>query len=352
MQPAIDESGPTTVHEYFFQPEVVRVALVVGVVVSILFYERVQLTTGGAIVPAYLAMFLPAPVFVVVTLVASYLTYLVVSVVIAKRKILYGRRKFEVEMLVGLVFVAIGTGATLLLAGENPLYYGLAGIGFLIPGVIAHDMFRQGPRKTFLALSATTVIVAAFVFVFASLLEISPATGGLPDRPPFDDSTGYPLALILPAVITSVLAGMLVFARTGLRSGGFITGAYLALVLVRPLDLVFTAVIALATWAVVTRLVMPRLLIFGRRKLSSMVLVGGVIAWSAELVVRAATDDAYVPWQGFVLVTLMVPALLANDAQRQGIGRTAWGAAITTLAVFGVTNVLAAALGAAGVISV
>ena len=33
-------------HEYFFRPEVARVALVVGVVVSILFYERVQLTTG------------------------------------------------------------------------------------------------------------------------------------------------------------------------------------------------------------------------------------------------------------------------------------------------------------------
>jgi hypothetical protein len=30
------------VHDYFFQPEVVRVALVVGVAVSILFYERVS----------------------------------------------------------------------------------------------------------------------------------------------------------------------------------------------------------------------------------------------------------------------------------------------------------------------
>ncbi len=61
-------------HEYFLRPEVVRVALVVGVVVSIVFYERVQLTTGGTIVPAYLAMFLAAPLFIVVTLLAGYLT--------------------------------------------------------------------------------------------------------------------------------------------------------------------------------------------------------------------------------------------------------------------------------------
>ncbi|MEJ7715129.1 MAG: poly-gamma-glutamate biosynthesis protein PgsC/CapC [Thermoleophilaceae bacterium] len=72
-------------HDYFVLPEVARVALVVGVIVSIVFYERVQLTTGGAIVPAYLALFLAAPLYIGVTLVSGYLTYLIVSVVIAKR---------------------------------------------------------------------------------------------------------------------------------------------------------------------------------------------------------------------------------------------------------------------------
>ena len=339
-------------HEYLFQPEVVRVALVVGVIVSILFYERVQLTTGGAIVPAYLAMFLPAPVFVVTTVVGGYLTYLLVSVVLAKRTILYGRRKFEVEMLIGLAFVAVGTGLAHLLGGDRPLYVGLTGIGFLIPGVIAHDMFRQGPRKTFLALTATTSIVGLFVFVFASLLEVSPVGGDLPPLPDLPQVTGYPLALILPAVVTSVLAGMLVFARLGLRSGGFITGAYLALFLPRPLDILFAVVVATVTWFVVSKLVMPRLLIFGRRKLSTMVIVGAIIGWSAELIVRAATSDGHVPWRGFTLVTLMIPALLANDAQRQGLERTAWGSAITTLTVYGVINVLAAGLGSIGVLEV
>jgi hypothetical protein len=51
-------------------------------------------------------------------------------------------------------------------------------------------------------------------------------------------------------------------------------------------------------------------------------------------------------------VTLMIPALLANDAQRQGLERTVWGAAITTLSVFGVVNLLAAVLGVAGVLDV
>ena len=67
------------------------------------------------------------------------------------------------------------------------------------------------------------------------------------------------------------------FARLGLRSGGFITGAYLALVAPRWADVVFAVVLAVATWFVVVKLLMPRLLLFGGRRLSTMVLVGAVL---------------------------------------------------------------------------
>lgn len=334
-------------HEYFFVPEVARVALVVGVVVSILFYERVQLTTGGAIVPAYLSMFLPAPISIVTTLGVAYLTYYVVSVLIAKKRILYGRRKFEAEILVGLVFVSVTTVIAGYLSSWDPLLLGLGGVGMLIPGVLAHDMFRQGPRKTLVAVAATTAIVALVVFLFASLLAISPA-GSASEVPPFDERTGYARELLLVGAVASVMMGLFTFARLGLRSGGFISGAYLALVLPRPLDLLFAAGVGIAVWLTVTRLIMPRLLVFGRRKLSTMVLVGAVIAWSVELLVIDVSGGRYVPWSGFTLMTLMIPALLANDAQRQGLEKTVWGAAIATLGVYGSVNLVEAGLLAGG----
>lgn len=335
-------------HEYFFRLEVARVALVVGVMVSILFYERVQLTTGGAIVPAYLTMFLPAPVYIVTTLAAAYLTYYLVSVVIAKRWILYGRRKFEVEILVGLALVCITTLIATSISGQNPLFIGLTGVGMLIPGVLAHDMFRQKPRKTLIAVAATTAIVALIVFLYASLVAISPASARTV-LPPFDTNTGYPLELVLLGAVCSVVMGLVAFARLGLRSGGFISAAYLAMVLPRVSDVLFAATLALVTWLVVTRLVMPRLLVFGRRKLSTMLLVGSVLTWSAESAVLAATNGSYHPWSGFVLMGIMIPALLANDAQRQGLERTVWGAAIATTGVYGAMNLIDAGLIAAGV---
>lgn len=335
-------------HDYYFVPELARVALVVGVVVSMLFYERVQLTTGGAIVPAYLAMYLPAPLFLLTTLVAAFSTYLLVSVVIARRKILYGRRKFEVEILVGLAFVVIMNEVAIRFGEVDPLLLGLSGIGFLIPGVLAHDMFRQKPTKTLVAVVSTTAMLGVFLYVYNSLIAISPVRRTSIEPPPLAP-TAFPMELMVYAVVLSVLIGMVVFAKLGIRSGGFISGAYVALLSPRWLDLAFALVIAILTWLVVVHVLMPRLLLFGRRKLSTMVLVGAIIAWSCELAVVAVTGGEYTPWQGFTIIMFMVPALLANDAQRQGIKKTLWGITLTSLGVSAGMLLLMAALTAGGI---
>jgi hypothetical protein len=161
---------------------------------------------------------------------------------------------------------------------------------------------------------------------------------------------GYPRELILYAAALSVVVGTWVFSRTGLRSGGFITGAYLALVSPRWVDLAFSVAVAIAVYLVVVRLLMPRLLIFGRRKLSTMIMVGSIVGWLAELAVIAVTHGDVVPWRGLTVATLMVPSLLANDMQRQGVPRTVLGASLTGLGVYAGMNLTAAALIAAGVL--
>ncbi len=334
--------------DYFYDVETVRLAVVLGVVVSMLFYERMQLTSGGAIVPAYFALFLPYPLFVAYTLAAGYATYYLVSVVLARRRILYGRRKFELEILVGLAFIAVGTLVGSALADWDVTFVALAGVGFVTPGVLAHDMFRQRPGITVVAVLANTAVVALLVFIFQSLTEIAPL-GPTAPVPPLDSSAlAYPVELLLIGVVASVLIGMIVFARLGLRSGGFVSSAYLGLMVLRPADLAFTAAVAVLTYLVVARLLMPRLLIFGRRKLATMVLVGAALGWSVELALFVGTSGEWTPWRGFGVITLMVPALLANDAQRQGIERTLWGAGIGAIGVFGVMNLIDAVQRASG----
>jgi len=329
-------------HEYIFDLETVRLAVVLGVIVSTLFYERLHLTTGGAIVPGYLALFLPQPLFIVVTMAAGYVTFYLVNHVIAQRYILYGRVKFEVEILTSLILVALLAVAAAFALRLHPQMAALYGVGFIIPGIIAHDMKRQGPAKTSAAVLLNTAIVGVVIFIYHSLLRIAPWYRRA-EVAPFDaTSLAYPPDLLFPAVFASVLAGMLVFRWVGVRTGGFIMGAYWALVLSRPLDILFALVTGVGTYLFVTRFLMRHMLLFGRRKLSMMVLAGAIFAWSAEILIKIATDGEYLPWSGFHVITLFVPALFANDAHRQGIYRTVWGTGLTALAVFGLMNLVQA----------
>ena len=54
--------------------------------ISVVFYERAQLTTGGAIVPAYLALSVTRPLAVIVTVGVGYLTHLVVRRGVARTR--------------------------------------------------------------------------------------------------------------------------------------------------------------------------------------------------------------------------------------------------------------------------
>lgn len=334
--------NPGELHAYPFDVDTVRLAVVLGVVVGMLFYERLHLTTGGAIVPGYLALFTPMPLFIVATIITALLTYFLVNRVIGKRWIIYGRLKFEIEILTGLVLTALWLIGAYFVGRIQPGLGTIQSIGFLIPAIIAHDMGRQSPRKTLAAVAITTAIVATIVFVIHSVRQITPGVriGVVPLLGA--ERFAFPFDLLLFAIFFSVLVGMFVFRKAGLRTGGFVTGGYLALFVFDWRELLFVAAVATATYLIVTKLLMRVMLIFGRRKLGVMSLMAAILAWSAEAVIVAITNGAYTPWSGFHVITLIVPALLANDAQRQGPYRTLWGAALTTVAVFTVMSYVAA----------
>jgi hypothetical protein len=237
----------------------------------------------------------------------------------------------------------------LALADLTPWDITVSTIGFLVPGIIAHDMTRQGWDKTVLAITATTIILATFLYVYVMILPLAGADVAPPQV--LAPLLGYDRRLILIAVSLSVVIGMLTFARVGLRSGGFITASYVAFMLPRWWDLVYVGAVSFLTWFIVVKIIMPRLMLFGRRKLSVMVLFGALIGWTIELVARYVTDGLWEPARGLTVMTVMLPALIANDAHRQGWERTAWGVSLATFGVYGATNLAAAVLLATGLMS-
>ena len=131
--------------------------IVAGIVLGLLFTELTGLSPGGIIVPGYLALFLKNPLEIAFTLLASVGVMLLLKL-ISGFFFLFGRRRYVLCLLLGI---------TLKLAIEHftqglPVMGNRADIhlvGWLIPGIMANDMYKQGILRTLLAAAAVTAMV-------------------------------------------------------------------------------------------------------------------------------------------------------------------------------------------------
>jgi len=118
-------------------------------------YELLGFSPGGIVTPGYLALFIDQPLRLMGTLVVTGITFGLVKFS-SRWMILYGRRRFIFTMLVSFL---LGWGWDMFASQALVIGHELRVIGFIIPGLIANDLERQGPMGTLSAL----VVVTAFV---------------------------------------------------------------------------------------------------------------------------------------------------------------------------------------------
>jgi poly-gamma-glutamate biosynthesis protein PgsC/CapC len=131
-----------------------------GMLMSLLLTEIVGMAAGGIVVPGYIALSLHHPLELAITILVALVTLLVIKL-LSRIIILFGRRLLVVSILLGYFFV--------FLAKQTPGWLGFPAhlaifpIGFVIPGLIAYWMERQGVIETicamFIAATATRFII-------------------------------------------------------------------------------------------------------------------------------------------------------------------------------------------------
>ncbi|MBC2855031.1 poly-gamma-glutamate biosynthesis protein PgsC [Cetobacterium sp. 2A] len=126
--------------------------VILGIILSIIFYEVTDLSPGGVIVPGYLALFLDNPKRVLFTIMLSILTYFVVRG-LSQYTILYGRRKFVVFIIVTFILKYILGYMSIDFLDKSLI------IGILVPGILAQDIDKNGCFKTISALSILTITI-------------------------------------------------------------------------------------------------------------------------------------------------------------------------------------------------
>lgn len=137
-------------------------AIGIGVMVSFAFYEIVGFSPGGIVVPGYVALFLDQPIRILVTLLVALLTYFAVKI-LSNYIILYGRRRFLAMVLVSflLKWLIEEMIIKMPISGME-----LRSIGYIIPGLIANEMRRQGIFPTLYSLAIVSILVRLILLLF------------------------------------------------------------------------------------------------------------------------------------------------------------------------------------------
>jgi len=145
-------------------------AIGVGLVVSLLFTEAVGFAAGGFVVPGYIALFLDRPLMVLSTVLAALVTYACLKLA-SRFLLIYGRRMLVLAVLLGFLF---GVLVELVPIFRSVSFAGgVAAIGYIIPGLLAYWMARQGVVQTLAAMSVAAVLVRLTLIVLhgGSLLD-------------------------------------------------------------------------------------------------------------------------------------------------------------------------------------
>lgn len=131
-------------------------AVGLGLVVSLIFSETLSLAAGGMVVPGYLALMIHQPMRVAGTIVVALATLGLLKL-ISRYTLVYGRRRIVIAVLIGFSLGAVSR--RLLVFDVKGLPLDFQTIGFVIPGLIANWMERQGIVQTLCVMITTAVLV-------------------------------------------------------------------------------------------------------------------------------------------------------------------------------------------------
>ena len=138
----------------------VEISIGLGIFLSLILSETLGVTSGGIIVPGYIALYLHHPLKVIITFCVAILVWGIIQI-LGKYVFLYGKRRIVLALILGFFFGYIS---------RNYIYISdeigsLAVIGNIIPGLIANWMDRQGIIRTLSVVLLTSVMVKLAVML-------------------------------------------------------------------------------------------------------------------------------------------------------------------------------------------
>ena len=125
-----------------------------------------------------------------------------------------------------------------------------------------------------------------------------------------------------------LLISFIILESTGIYPGGIIVPGFLSFYFPNPSRIAATFIISLIA-IFIFRLVSSRTLLFGRRRFFFMILTGALLSSLYGIILFKANTDYLLSFDSRA-IGLIIPGLIANNSEKQGITKT-FSAAIAAL---------------------
>jgi poly-gamma-glutamate biosynthesis protein PgsC/CapC len=135
--------------------------------------------------------------------------------------------------------------------------------------------------------------------------------------------------MVTIAIALGLVFGFAFEQLTGVIPGGLVVPGYVALSLDEPLRVGITVAVALAAYGT-TRVLESRMILYGRRRATLVILIAFALDWALEAALRQAVPGST---DAVAAIGHLVPGLLANSMIRTGPWYTLLGTLIVAVVV-------------------
>ena len=135
--------------------------ILLGVMISIIFYEITNITPGGIVVPGILALYFNQLDKVIFTIVIAIVTYFIVKL-LSKYFVIFGKRRFVFMIIISIVLSLL---LDLIIPTISFDLINISLVGYTAAGIIANNIYKQGIVKTIPSLVIVVVIVELIVII-------------------------------------------------------------------------------------------------------------------------------------------------------------------------------------------
>jgi poly-gamma-glutamate biosynthesis protein PgsC/CapC len=133
-----------------------------GLLVSLYLSEILGFVAGGLVVPGYFVVISSKPWMLLATILASFLSLFFLRL-FSRFALIYGRRRLLIAVLLGFLFSEFSR--MLFYFHPADILLELQAFGFIIPGLLAYWMDKQGILPALGMLSVVVTIVRLLIII-------------------------------------------------------------------------------------------------------------------------------------------------------------------------------------------